>query len=154
MKVELSKNLFRKNHVTNSNILSKFYFEILYKKILTMGNFNRSITILDYGCGKGNLKKINQKMRNLSKIINYDKIKLLSEISSYKNIKLDAVVFCQVFYLLKKTQIIKILKEFKAKNKNIEIIVAFSTQGILNKIFAFIYIKICHIIWGYNSHNI
>ena len=138
MKVELSKNLFKKNHVTNSNILSKFYFEILYKKILSMGNFNRSITILDYGCGKGNLKKINEKMRNLSKIINYDKIKLLSEISSYKNIKLDAVVFCQVFYLLKKTQIMKILKEFKAKNKKIEIIVAFSTQGMLNKIFAFI----------------
>jgi hypothetical protein len=32
----------------------------------------------------------------------------------------------------------KILKEFKAKNKKIEIIVAFSTQGMLNKIFAFI----------------
>lgn len=102
MKIKLSKNLIKKNHVTNSNLLSKFYFEILHKKILNIGNFNRHISILDYGCGKGDLKKLNKKMNNLSKIINYDKVKSLSDINSYKNIKLNTVVFCQIFYLLKK----------------------------------------------------
>ena len=138
MKIKLSKNLIKKNHVTNSNLFSKFYFKILHKKILNIGNFNRRISILDYGCGKGDLKKLNKKMNNVSKIINYDKVKTLSDINSYKNIKLNTVVFCQIFYLLKKKEIKKILKEFKAKDKNIDVIVAFSTQGILNKIFAFI----------------
>jgi hypothetical protein len=62
MKIKLSKDLIKKNHVTNSNLLSKFYFEILHKKILNIGNFNRLISILDYGCGKGDLKKLNKKM--------------------------------------------------------------------------------------------
>ena len=47
MKIKLSKNLIKKNHVTNSNLFSKFYFKILHKKILNIGNFNKNSICLN-----------------------------------------------------------------------------------------------------------
>ena len=124
-------------NVTKSNFISKIYFNKIYQLIISIGKFEKKRVILEFGCGFGELKKINLKKKNKSKIINYDIIKKLSDVTKYNNLNFDTIVFCQVLYLFKKKKIIMLLKKLKRQNKNLEIIVVYSTQSIVNRIFAF-----------------
>jgi hypothetical protein len=124
-------------NVTKSNFISKIYFNKIYQLIISIGKFEKKKIILDFGCGLGELKKINLKKKNKSKIINYDIIQKLSDVTKYNNINFDTIVFCQVLYLFKTKKIIMLLKKLKRQNKNLEIIVVYSTQSIVNRIFAF-----------------
>jgi purine-nucleoside phosphorylase len=124
-------------NVTKSNFISKIYFNKIYQLIISIGKFEKKKIILDFGCGLGGLKKINFEKKNKSKIINYDIIKKLSDVNKYNNLNFDTIVFCQVLYLFKKKKIIMLLKKLKRQNKDLEIIVVYSTQSIVNKVFAF-----------------
>ena len=88
-------------NVTKSNFISKIYFNKIYQLIISIGKFEKKKVILDFGCGLGELKKINLKKKNKSKIINYDIIQKLSDVTKYNNINFDTIVFCQVLYLFK-----------------------------------------------------
>ena len=87
--------------ITNSKFITKIYFDWIYKKIIEVGNLDRDIIAIDYGCGFGHLKKLNMHLNNKSKIINYDIVNELSEISNIFDVKFDLIIFCQSCYLMK-----------------------------------------------------
>ena len=62
-------------------------------KIIEVGNFHEKKNVLDYGCGTGDLKKLNLQKKNKSTIINYDIIEELSEIKDWREINFDTIVF-------------------------------------------------------------
>jgi 2-polyprenyl-3-methyl-5-hydroxy-6-metoxy-1,4-benzoquinol methylase len=103
-------------NVTKSNFISKIYFNKIYQLIISIGKFKKKKVILDFGCGFGELKKINFKKKNKSKIINYDIIKKLSDVTKYNNLNFYTIFFCQVLYWFKKKKIILLLKKLKRQN--------------------------------------
>jgi hypothetical protein len=133
-------------NVTKSNFISKIYFNKIYQLIMSVGNFEKKKIILDFGCGLGELKKLNIIKKNKSKIINYDLITRLGDVKEYKNLNFDTIVFCQVLCFLTPDNITALLSKLKSQNKNLEIIVAYSTQSIINRVFA--------VLLGHsNAHN-
>ena len=130
----MNKKYPKKNHVTEPNIISKYYFNFMKNKIIEVGNFHEKKNVLDYGCGTGDLKKLNLQKKNKSTIINYDIIEELSEIKDWREINFDTIVFCQVLVLIEPIQIRNILDFIKRKNSNVEIITVISSQSIINKI--------------------
>ena len=104
--------------------------------VIKVGNFKQKKKILDFGSGLGYLKKLNSKLKNPSKITNYDKITKLSDIKRWQNKRFDMVVFCQSAYMLSKTELNIILNQIKKINPKIEIVVAFSTRSFLNRIMS------------------
>ena len=127
-----NKNLY----TTRPNAISYLYFLIIYFTIIKVGNFNKKKKILDFGSGLGNLKKLNNKLKNPSKIINYDRITHLSDIKRWDNQKFDTIVFCQSAYMLSKKELNLILNKIKKTNPKIEIIVALSTRSFLNRVMS------------------
>lgn len=119
-------------YTTRPNFISFFYFLIIYLLIIRIGSFNKKKTILDFGCGLGYLKKINKKLSNPSKIINYDKISMYSEIKNWQKIKFELIVFCQSAYMLSKKELSEVLSTLRKKNKKVQIITAFSTISKIN----------------------
>ena len=128
----------KKLYTTRPNVISFLYFLTIYISIIILGRFNKKKKILDFGSGLGYLKKINLKLKNPSQIVNYDKINYLSDVKKWEKIKFDTVVFCQSAYMLSKKELNTVLKKIKKNNLNAEIIVAVSTQSIINKIVSHI----------------
>jgi hypothetical protein len=123
--------------VTEYKGLSKFYFISLLKKIIKIGNLKeRNIKILDFGCGYNMLKRILG-----SKVIGYDIVDSLSDIDHWKNSQFELLVANQVFYSFSRNELEKLLKELKQKKRNLELIVTFSNQNIINNIGKFIFNK-------------
>ena len=124
--------------ITKTNFITKYYFNLIYKKIIKIGKFEEIKTILDYGCGYGYLKKWNLKIGNNSKIINYDIVEKLSEIKNIFDVEFDKIVFCQSLYLMDKIEIIELLRKLKNKKPNLTIIAVISKQSALNKFLSII----------------
>ena len=72
--------------ITNSKFITKIYFDWIYKKIIEVGNLDRDIIAIDYGCGFGHLKKLNMHLNNKSKIINKILSILTLNFKFYKNV--------------------------------------------------------------------
>lgn len=121
-------------YVTSPNLISNIYFKILYYYIYKFCDKNDKI--LDFGGGKGLLKTF-LRNKNIKNVVVYDKVKELSEIDNWKNLDFDTMIISQVLYLFKEKEILNLFKEIKEKGVK-KIIIAFSTQSIINKIFAFI----------------
>jgi len=122
--------------ITNSKFITKIYFDWIYKKIIEVGNLERDIIAIDYGCGFGHLKKLNMRLNNKSKIINYDIVNELSEISNIFDVKFDLIIFCQSCYLMKEDEIHTLLNKIKIFNSETELIFVISKQNIINKILS------------------
>jgi len=122
--------------ITNSKFLTKIYFDWIYKKVIEIGNLNRDIIAIDYGCGFGHIKKLNIKLNNKSNIINFDKVKELSEISNIFDVKFDLIIFCQSCYLMREEEIHSILRKIKKFNSKTELIFVISKINIFNKILS------------------
>ena len=122
----------KKPYTTRPNVISFLYFLTIYLSIIIIGKFNKKKLILDFGSGLGYLKKINLKLRNPSKIVNYDKIAHLSEVKKWDRVKFNTVVFCQSAYMLSKKDLNAILQKIYKINLRVEIIVAFSTKSKAN----------------------
>ena len=120
------------NNVTKPNIFSKFYFNFIYKKIANLINKNEKKIILDFGCGEGFLKK--KYISKFHEVFNYDIKKEYSEIENWKKVDFDLIIFCQVLMYLDKKEILDIFSHINSRKKNIEIIILFSNQNILNKL--------------------
>ncbi len=108
----MKKKIF---YTTRPNFFSYLYFFIIYISVIIIGKFNEKKTILDFGSGLGYLKKINLKLKNPSKIINYDKIQQLSEIKRWDQAKFNKIIFCQSAYMLSKKELNQILIKTKKK---------------------------------------
>ena len=123
-----------KLHVTKPNLITTFYFNRMYEKIIEIGKFNEEKTILDFGSGLGLLKQKNLQRQNSSIIINYDVIKELSDVEDWKSINFDTIVFCEVLYLIDPEDLKKLLNDLRIINSKVEIICVISTQSIINKV--------------------
>jgi hypothetical protein len=131
----MNKKFLQKNHITKGNIISKFYFNLIYFLISNLINYKNKL-VLDFGGGLGFLEK--KLIKKGAKVVVYDKVKELSKVDDYRNINFDIIIFCQVLMYIEEYNIIKIFNNIKLRNKNIIVITCFSQQTLINKIFAFL----------------
>ena len=122
--------------ITDSKFVTKIYFNWIYKKILEIGNLEKEITAIDYGCGFGHLKRLNKKKNNRSTIINFDIVEELSETLDIFNKNFDLIIFCQSCYLMEETEITNLLDKIKKFNPDVELIFVISKQNLINKILS------------------
>lgn len=108
------------------NPIEQFYMNRIHDRII--GYCKKSDAILDFGCGKGYLKKRNKDF----KIINYDIVKELSEVEDYTKTNPDVIVCCHVFEHLGENEIKTHLRNFKKMNPKI-LIVATPIENLLSK---------------------
>ncbi len=112
--------------------LKGIYFNTILNTIIAMGNLSsRNVQILDFGCGRGYLKK-----KLPGKVIGYDIIPAYSDISDWKTVACDVVVVNEVFYLFSEPELKAFLAALRQKNPDVELIVGMSRQGVINKILA------------------
>ena len=117
--------------VTDYSGLSKFYFKHLLRQLVSVGQLERSaITILDFGCGKGELKRLLVG----ANVICYDIIPSLSEVSDWRFSKFDVLVANQVFFTFNEPDLDSLLIELKQINPDLELIIGISRQGFLNNL--------------------
>lgn len=117
--------------VTLYSGLSQFYFRRLLRQIVDTGCLKRAgITILDFGCGRGELKRLLAGV----KVIGYDIIPSLSDVEDWRSVDFDVLVANEVFYTFSEDELEKLLLELKEKNGNLELVVGISRQGLLNNI--------------------
>jgi|SRR5579859_2018855 len=118
-------------NVTLYSGLSKFYFIHLLKQIAKIGRLRRpGLTILDFGCGKGVLKSL----LSPAKVIGYDVVVSLSDVKDWRSVDFDVLVANQVFYSFNEKDLEQLLLKLREKNKNLELVVGISRQGLLNNI--------------------
>lgn len=117
--------------VTPYRGISQLYFRHLLEQIARIGNLRRpGTTILDFGCGQGQLKRLLPGV----KVIGYDVIPSLSDVPDWRAVDFDILVANEVFYAFKEADLEKLLLELKRKNPKMELVVGISRQGLLNNI--------------------
>lgn len=117
--------------VTLYSGLSKFYFRQLLMQIVKIGKLDREgITILDFGCGKGELKRI----LTDAHVIGYDIIPSLNDVTDWRSVDFDVLVANEVFYSFNEYDLDILLNELRTKNRALEIVVGISRLGLLNNI--------------------
>lgn len=118
--------------VTNYSGISKIYFDSLLKKIIRLGNLSKdSISILDFGCGQGRLKKMLG-----DSVINYDKRNELSEVNNWKDCKFSCFVANHVLYEFSEDALHELCQELNEimTNQDLKLIIGIGTQGVVSKI--------------------
>lgn len=117
--------------VTLYSGLSQFYFRHLLRQIDKVGRLDRpDITILDFGCGQGELKRL----LGGAKVVGYDIIPELSDVPDWHAVDFDVLVANEVFYRFSEEELESLLRELKQKNPALELVVGISRQGLLNNI--------------------
>lgn len=117
--------------VTSYSGLAKIYFRRLLCCIIEAGALERSgITILDFGCGVNELKRI---LPNAN-VIGFDIVPVLTDIDDWRLVNFDVLVANEVFYSFEEDQLIRLLVELREKNSKLELVVGISRQSIMNNI--------------------
>lgn len=117
--------------VTLYSGLSKFYFRYLLRQIVKVGRLERpGITILDFGCGRGELRRLLVG----AKVVGYDIVPELSDVEDWRMVDFDVLVSNEVFYSFSEADLEQLLVELKEKNDSLELVVGISRQGLLNNI--------------------
>ena len=125
---------------TSYGFISGVYFRKILKEIINLGNLYQSDkTILDFGCGSGELKKILKKS-NIN-VVNYDLKPEYSEISDWREVKVDIFVANQVFYTFSKEELSSLLEELKELFPNLLLIIGISKQKFINRLGAFLLLQ-------------
>jgi SAM-dependent methyltransferase len=118
--------------VTLYSGLSQFYFRHLLKQIVKIGRLNRpDIIILDFGCGRGELKRM---IDGGGRVIGYDIIPELSDVSDWRVVDFNVLVANEVFYSFSEGALESLLRELRQKNPALELVTGISRQGMLNNI--------------------
>ena len=125
------------SNITKHGILSGIYFNNILKNIICLINIKNNVKILDFGSGYGYLKKKLINNRKF-KVINFDIVEELSDVSDWKKVKFDYLVSTHVFMYFKKKDLEDLLLSLKKHNKKLKMIVTISKQGFLNNIGKFI----------------
>jgi len=117
--------------VTLYSGMSQFYFRHLLKQIARVGRLERpGITILDFGCGRCELRRL----LGAAKVVGYDIIPELSDVPDWRVADFDVLVANEVFYSFSEEALESLLRELKQKNPALELVVGISRQGVLNNI--------------------
>lgn len=117
--------------VTLYSRLSKLYFRHLLRQIINVGKLRRpDITILDFGCGSGELKHLLAGVN----VIGYDIIPSLSDVEDWRAVDFNVLVSNEVFYSFSENELEELLQELVKKCVNLELVIGTSRQGILNNI--------------------
>lgn len=117
--------------VTIYSGLSQFYFRHLLMQLVKVGQLERQgVTILDFGCGRGELKR----MLGAGKVVGYDIISELSDVPDWRAADFNVIVANEVFYSFSEEALDSLLQELKQKNPALELVVGISRQGLLNNI--------------------
>jgi len=120
---------FSKNYYTG---MKGVYFRAIQKAIVGIAGLDRrTVKILDFGCGSGELKKLLG-----AKVVGFDVLPELSDVSDWKAVDFDVVVANEIFYLFSEKELEKTLLEFKAKNPGTELVVGIARQNLLGGILA------------------
>ena len=127
------------NRVTSYDGIAGFYFRKIIEEIIAILKKNtaeRSITVLDFGCGRNFLKNliILNKLNKKIKVIGFDINQNFSDISCWKSIKFDYFVANHVFYLFTKNELNNLIKKLQSLRPGSKIIFGCSNQNLLNKI--------------------
>jgi len=127
------------NRVTSYDGIAGFYFRKIIEEIIVIIKKNtteKSITVLDFGCGRNFLKKlvISNKLNKKIKVIGYDINQNFSDISCWKSIKFDYFVANHVFYLFTQNELNNLIKKLQSLRPRSKIIFGSSNQNFLNKI--------------------
>ena len=124
--------------VTSYSGISQFYFKHLLRTIIRVGRLTRpAISILDFGCGKGELKR----MLPSANVIGFDIIPALSDVSDWRSVDFDVLVANEVFYSFTEEELTALLQALREKNKDLVIVVGISRQGLLNKLGKYLFGK-------------
>ncbi len=116
--------------VTPYSGLSQFYFLHLLRQIIRVGELGRAgLTILDFGCGAGELKRLAG-----GRVIGYDIIPSLSDVKDWRSVDFDVLVANEVFCTFSEGDLGDLLQELRERNKDLELVVGISRQGLLNNI--------------------
>jgi SAM-dependent methyltransferase len=122
--------------VTDYAGLSRYYFRTVLRQIIDIGGLRRpGIAILDYGCGKGELKRL---LRGY-KVTGYDVIPALSDVADWRSVDFDVLVANEVFYSFSEDQLEELLSDLKEKNPSLELVVGISRQGVLNHVGKYLF---------------
>jgi hypothetical protein len=117
--------------VTAYTGLSQFYFRYLLKQIIKTGALEQEgIAILDFGCGRGELKR----MLPDKTILGYDILPHLSEVPDWRGVNFDVLVANEVFYSFSEMELTKLLDELRKHNPSLVLVIGISRQGALNNI--------------------
>ena len=134
------------NNTTKQNIISKYYFQTIFKSILSLASTYKSTTrghkqkinVLDYGCGLSYFKKYVHELNLMHfNVFGYDLKKEVTEITKNDvfSLHFDIVILCQVACYMEREELILLLN--KLRNKRAVFIFVISTESYLSKLFAF-----------------
>ena len=113
----------------DKNIITKVYFRSKVFVAIKLAGLNKEDIILDFGCGGGWLEK---KLKNF-KIFGYDLNPKKTFVEDYKEIKPTKIFVLDVFEHIPRSEIKKIINNFKKMNNKFELIVSQPTENWLSR---------------------
>ena len=117
--------------VTSYSGISAYYFRYLLRVIIETGGIDVSgVTVLDYGCGHGELSHLAKH----ANVIGYDIVEELSDVSDWRSVEYDYVVANEVFYSFSEEELDKLMIEFHRYRPSATLVVGISRQNILNNL--------------------
>ncbi len=109
---------------------AKIYFNRILETIIKLGDLRKEAgLILDYGCGKGHLKR-----KLGDKVIGYDIVPELTETSDYRNLKPAQIVLNNVLEHLYPEEIKNLLIDFERMNQRAILLICLPTENRVSKI--------------------
>ena len=99
--------------------------------VLKIADLKKDDEILDFGCGAGWLKN---KLKNEGyNIKGYDTTSEHSDIENYVELSPNKIFVLDVFEHIPKEEILKIVRNFKKMNQNIELIIAITNENLISR---------------------
>jgi hypothetical protein len=115
----------------NKNLLVRIFSKLKVLIAINFANLEKEDVILDFGCGAGWLKN---KLKSWGyEIYGYDATPKHSDIKDYTKLKPQKIFVLDVFEHIPEKEIMKIIKNFKKMNKNVELIVAIPTENFISR---------------------
>lgn len=120
----------------NKNPLVRLFYKMKFDIAIKYADLQIGDAVLDFGCGDGWLKKYLDNCEDIGirftdpryNIIGYDIDPKLTEIKDYTKVKPDKIFALDVFEHISKTQIRKIIRNFKKMNPQVVLITIIPTE--------------------------